>query len=132
MSSKSQGTTDSQQPGQVLAYLGTKAITKEGMLKYNYYHKSFGYVGMSHLYSGGDLQYYIHLELKGSEAGGAGNSFLEASEGITIRGHYLEELRKAMKNTPTKVKAFNQYKDCRTFAEKEVSKGRLKGGEKAG
>ena len=68
-----------------MEYLGLKSEAKEGLLKYNSYHPSFGYVGLSNTY-GGDLQYYLHLELVECQGG---DSFILAKEGTTINGWYL-------------------------------------------
>ena len=73
---------------QVMGYLAVKSQAKEGLLKYNSYHPSFGYVGLSNTYEG-DFQYYIHLELKECLAG---DQFIMAKEGTTINGWYLNQL----------------------------------------
>ena len=100
---------------EVMEYLAVKSLAKEGLLKYNSYHPSFGYVGLSSTY-GGDFQYYLHLELRESLEGG--DSFIFAKEGFTINGCYLNEL---YSNHPIITKRwpyiFDKVKDVKTVKE---------------
>ena len=68
---------------EVMQYLAAKSQTNEGFMKYNSFYPLFGYVGLSHTYSG-EFQYYLHLELINEK--NEDEPFILAREGFTISG----------------------------------------------
>jgi hypothetical protein len=68
---------------EVMEYLAAKSQSKEGLMKYNSFYPLFGYVGLSHTYSG-EFQYYLHLELIKEKY--LEEPFILAREGVTISG----------------------------------------------
>ena len=73
-----------------MEYLAAKSQSKEGLMKYNSFYPLFGYVGLSHTYSG-EFQYYLHLELIKEKY--LEEPFILAREGVTIGGNYLNVLQ---------------------------------------
>jgi hypothetical protein len=68
---------------EVMEYLAAKSQTNEGLMKHNSFYPLYGYVGLSHTYSG-EFQYYLHLEL--IKENYLEEAFILAREGVTING----------------------------------------------
>ena len=84
-----------------MEYLAVKSQTREGLLKYNYWHPYFGYIGLSNSYDE-TMNYYLHLQLIKEKEND--EPFLLAIEGETVNGFYLSHMKKqfctSYKNKP--------------------------------
>lgn len=85
-------------------------------MKYNFYHKEFGYVALSHLCRG-DVHYYVHLKVKQAidVKDGSVSSFIEAKGGLTLYGGYFDYVQRESALHP--IIKFNRATYCRLFPE---------------